>query len=206
MNGTPTLGSGAIYPIDPESFIVDDFPIPDHWAKCYGLDVGWKFTAAIWAAWDRESDVVYFYSEHKASAAIPAVHAESIKARGEWIPGVIDPASSGSSQHDGARLVELYRACGLDVQFADNSVEAGIYTTWQRLVAGKLKVFRSLTNWIAECKRYRRDEKGKVVKTFDHCLDAGRYVLMSGLSRAITKPVPEIEAELSTYGSTGWMG
>jgi Terminase RNaseH-like domain len=207
-NGTPSLGSGAIYPVDPDSFVVADFVIPDHWARCYGLDVGWNATAAVWAAWDRESDVVHLYSEHKAGAAIPAIHAESIKARGEYIPGVIDPASAGSSQHDGARLIDLYRQCGLDVEFADNSVEAGIYATWQRLVAGKLKVFASLTNWLAEFKRYRRDEHGKVVKQFDHALDASRYALMSGLSRAQTKPVekpldPALEISADELG--GWM-
>jgi hypothetical protein len=188
MNGTPTLGSGAIYPVDEASFVIADFEIPAFWPRAYGLDVGWNFTAAIWLAHDRDSDVVYFYSEHKASNAIPAVHAASIKARGLWIPGSIDPASCGSSQIDGARLIELYQAEGLDLEPADNSVESGIYATWQRLVAGQLKVFASCTNWLSEFRRYRRDEKGKVVKSNDHCLDAGRYALMSGLERAKTKP------------------
>ena len=184
MNGTPTLGSGAIYPVDEATFVIQDFEIPDFWPRAFGLDVGWSATAAIWLAHDRDSDVVYFYSEHKAGNAVPAIHAAAIKSRGDWIPGSVDPASTGSNQVDGQRLIELYRAEGLDIEPADNSVEAGIYAIWQRLISGKLKVFQSLTNWLAEFRRYRRDEKGRPVKSFDHCLDAGRYALMSGLERA----------------------
>jgi hypothetical protein len=183
-DGTPSLGAGKVYQIAEDDFVVDDFPIPDHWFRSFGLDVGWRRTAAIWAAEDRDSDVVYFYSEHYAGDATPGIHAESIKGRGAWIPGVIDPAARGRAQVDGTRLIELYQASGLNLDIADNSVEAGIYAIRERLIAGKLKVFKSLTNWLAEYRLYRRDEKGKVVKDRDHAQDAGRYCVMSGLALA----------------------
>lgn len=182
-NGTPTLGAGKIYDIAEESFVVDPFELPDHWYRSYGLDVGWNRTAAIWLAEDRDSDVVYFWSEHYGSEEVPAIHADAIKARGVWIPGVIDPAARGRNQVDGQRLIEIYQGLGLDLEPADNSVEAGIQEIRQRLLAGRLKVFRSCANWLAEYKLYRRDEKGKVVKKKDHAQDAGRYGVMSGLER-----------------------
>ncbi len=52
-------------------------------------------TAAVWGAWDRDDDVLYVYSEHYRGQAEPVIHAESIRSRGQWIPGVIDPASRG---------------------------------------------------------------------------------------------------------------
>lgn len=181
--GTPTLGSGAIYGIPEETFVIPDFAIPDHWWRSYGLDVGWRCTAAVWVAEDRDADVCYFYSEHYAGDAIPAVHAESIKGRGAWINGVIDPSARGRSPIDGERLIELYKESGLDLDLADNSVETGIYNVRQRLLGGRLKVFKSMVNWLEEYRQYRRDEKGKVVKVKDHAQDAGRYVLQSGLAR-----------------------
>jgi hypothetical protein len=48
----------------------------------------------------------------------------------------------------------------------------------------RLKVFSSLRNWLNEFRLYRRDEKGKVVKDNDHLMDATRYLVVSGLSRA----------------------
>ena len=64
--GVPQLGAGAIFQISESDIVVPDFPIPDHYARALGLDVGWKKTAAVWGARDNESGVIYLYSEHYA--------------------------------------------------------------------------------------------------------------------------------------------
>lgn len=207
--GIPSIGSGKIYPVPEADIVVADFAIPDHWPRAYGMDVGWQTTACIWGALDRDSDVLYLYSEHYAGDAIPAVHAQAIKARGEWIPGSIDPASRGRSQIDGQQLIEIYRSLGLDLEPANNAVSAGIYEIWQRMVGGRFKVFASLQNWIAEFRLYRRDEKGKLVKVKDHAQDACRYLVMSGLDRARVKPpkkAPDADYVVDLGGQfSGWM-
>jgi hypothetical protein len=171
--------------------------------------VGWNRTAAIWAAHDRDTDTVYLYSEHYRGNAEPSVHAHAIRARGEWIKGVIDPASNGRSQVDGRRLISDYKALGLNVTEAQNSVEAGIYTVWERLSGGRLKVFRTLQNWLQEYRIYRRDEKGRIVKQNDHLMDSTRYLIVSGLTRGeVEKPkvvVDPFEFNGSGEGSTAWM-
>ena len=207
--GTPQLGSGAIYPVPESDFVVDDIPIPDHWPRVYGLDVGWNRTAVPWGAWDRESDVVYLYSEHYRGQAEPSVHVEAIKARGDWIKGVFDPAARGRSQIDGHQLLQKYLDQGLHLDQAINSVETGIYEVWTRLSQGRLKVFRSLGNWLQEFRLYRRDERGQIVKVNDHLMDATRYLIMSGLSIAKTKPVPKtpkVRYIGSGQAGHGWMG
>jgi hypothetical protein len=167
---------------------VDDFPLPDHWPRAYGLDVGWNKTAAVWGALDREADILYLYSTHYRGQAEPSVHAEGIRARGDWIEGAIDPASRGRSQRDGEQLLQDYTDLGLHLTPADNSVEAGILRVWERMSTGRLKVFRSLGDWLAEYRIYRRDDKGRVVKKNDHLMDATRYLEMTGLDLAKVKP------------------
>jgi len=187
--GVPQLGSGAIYAIAEQDVQYEDFEIPDHWPRVYGLDVGWNKTAAIWGAWDRETDVVYLYGEYYRGQAEPEVHTAGIKAKGSWIHGVIDPASRGRSQKDGTKLLDEYMNQGLLLQPADNAVEAGIYTVFTRLTTGKLKISKTLGNFWSEYRLYRRDEKGKVVKSMDHLMDAMRYLIASGLSYATCEPV-----------------
>src|SRR5690606_3895240 len=126
-------GAGAIYPIPVDEIIVDPFPIPAWWPRVYGLDVGWRRTAAVWLAWDRENDLLYGYTEHYRGQAEPSIHANAIKARGDWIPGVIDPAARGRQQADGQQLITSYRELGLKLTPADSAVEAGIYEVWERL-------------------------------------------------------------------------
>ena len=125
--GVPELGGGAVYPIAEDQVVVPDFPIPPHWPRAYGLDVGWNRTAAVWGALDRNTNVLYLYSEYYQGRATPETYAKVIRSRGAWIPGVIDPASSGSSQHDGTRIIDLLVKEKLILTFADNDVEAGIY-------------------------------------------------------------------------------
>lgn len=192
--GVPQLGSGAIYPVAESDVVCEPFEIPDYWPRVYALDVGWNRTAAIWLAIDRESQTVYAYSEHYRGQAEPSVHAEAIRARGEWIPGVIDPAARGRSQKDGEQLMQQYQDLGLNLTAADNGVESGIYAVWQRLSGGRLKVFRTLQNWLAEYRVYRRDDKGRVVKSSDHLMDTTRYGVASGLDIACIKPVETFAA------------
>lgn len=152
------------------------------------MDVGWNRTAALWGAYDRETSTLYIYDEYYRGQAEPSVHAAGISQRGKWIPGVIDPASRGRMQTDGARLLELYQGLGLDVEIALNAREAGIYQVWEMLSQGRLKIFKACSNTVSEYRLYRRDEKGQVVKKNDHLMDALRYLVMSGIERA--KPEP----------------
>jgi phage terminase large subunit-like protein len=207
--GIPQLGAGLIYPLPESAYVVDPFEIPKHWPRAYGLDVGWNRTAAIFGAWDRETDTAYIYSEHYMGEAEPAVHASAIKARGP-IPGAIDPAAKARSQLDGRNLMQLYREQGLELVEADHAVEAGLFATYERYSTGRLKVFRTCQNLINEQRLYRRDERGKVVKERDHAMDAERYFVMTGLriARAPTpiEPKPEFEFLSDSGGGGAWMG
>lgn len=182
--GIPSLGSGAIYPVPEEQIVVDDFAVPEHWPRVYGLDVGWNCTSAVFGAVDRESDCLYLYSLHYQGQQEPSTHVAGIHSRGKWIPGVIDPASRGRSQKDGEQLLQIYRDLGLTLIEADNSRESGLYEVHQRLATGRLKVFRSLKPWLAEYRIYRRDDRGHIVKEKDHAMDATRYLVVSGIDVA----------------------
>lgn len=190
--GTPSLGAGAIYPIEQSEITVTPFAIPAHFAKGYGFDVGWNRTAAIFGAHDRDNDVLYLYAEHYRGQAEPSIHADAIKARGDWLAGTIDPAARGRLIKDGEQLIETYRELGLHITPADNTVEAGLLEVWQMLSTARLKVFANCQNWLNEHRLYRRDEKGKIVKANDHLMDATRYLVRMRGKVMATKPVRKI--------------
>ena len=201
--GIPQLGSGAIYQVSEDDIKVSDFELPAHWPRAFGMDTGWDWTAAVWGAWDRDTDTVYVYSVYKRGQVEPPIHADALKARGEWIRGVGDAAAI--NLYDGRSFIEIYRQLGMDVELPDKAVEAGIQRVWERLSAGKLKVFASCGALFEEYRLYRRDEKGRVVKDGDHVMDALRYLVVSGLDRARTKPVPKDDSRQRMMAPSGPM-
>lgn len=200
--GIPSIGQGRIY-VTPESdFIIPPLEsgIPRQWPRVFGLDVGWNRTAAVFGAIDQDTNTIYLYSEHYMGEAHPSVHAAALRARGSWIPGVVDPASRGRSQIDGKALIDLYRDLGLELHAADNEVSTGLFSVEERLSQGRLKVYNSLTNWLREYRLYRRDDKGKVVKSDDHLMDATRYLCQSGIKHATTQQRHEIQIPKLRFG------
>lgn len=187
-SGIPGHGIGAIYPIPLQNMLIDRFELPGHWPRSYGMDPGWNCTAVVWFAWDVDNGGAVIYDEYYIGQQHPAVHAAAIRAKGAWIPGVIDPAAQKARGHDGQRLLEVYQDLGLNVSEADNTVVSGIVETWNLLSTSRLRVFRNCVNWQKEVALYRRDDKGEIIKRNDHLMDATRYNVMSGRSVAKVPP------------------
>ena len=200
--GEPALGAGAVYPFDETAITVEPFAIPEFWPRAYGLDVGWERTACIWGAKDPGTNVVYLYHEyyeHKGPDNAPANHALAIQAQGKWIHGVVDPASA-------YHQLQAFPAIGLNLIHADNNVETGIMTVFERLATGQLRVFSTCQNWLREFRQYHRDAKGsgKIVKVNDHLMDATRYLCVSGIAVMRVRPRPT-QIHVATR-SSGWIG
>jgi len=206
--GIPQLGAGAIYPFPESGVRVPDLELPAHWPRAFGLDCALGGTTAIvWGAMDRESNTLYVYSVYTRAAAEVAIHVDALIARGKWIHGVGDAA--GVIDADRTSFLQKYRQYGISVDLPDKTVETGIQEVYDRLSAGKIKVFASCAAWFNEYRLYRRDERGRVVKVNDHAMDATRYLVRSGLGLMRVKPAPVDEEPTLVYdlahSSTGWM-
>lgn len=191
--GIPSLGSGMVYPISESKIVCDPFPIPDHWPRVFGMDFGWKDpTAAVFAAYDVDSDIVYFYAEYGGSLLTPQQHSSTLlKMGGDWIPFVYDNSSHKQNDIDGRKLITLYQESGIRYGVAADkspgSRELGIQTVLQRMQRGQLFIFKTMPKILTEFRMYARDDQGRLRKGNDHYLDALRYLIMNGLGIARTK-------------------
>lgn len=185
--GIPTLGIGAVYPIEEDRFVIDPLDeIPDHWPRAIGFDGGWHCTAAIWGAWDRETDTWYLYDEHRAGELLIPVHAAAIQSRGPWIPIIGDVRHT--SVTDGEKMIEEYADNGLDIIPASKpGAEARREKVRKRLITSKIKVFSTLRHWLNEYRTYHYDDHGNVRKKGDHLMDATQYLIAEGPHIAKTR-------------------
>ena len=188
--GYPSIGAGKIFPILESQFVVTPFAIPSYWPRVYALDVGFKRTAAVWGALDPITETWYLYDEYYAAEQQPPIHAAAIRAKGKWIPGVIDPSSMRGNDRDGRKLMIEYQNLGMeDLHKADNAVELGITRMLLALSSGKFKVFINCQNWLAEYRIYRYNDRGEVARNQeDHLMDSTRYLINSGHRYAACPP------------------
>lgn len=199
--GTPVAGKGKVYPVDEKDFVIPPLRLPDHFRRICGFDGGWYNTAAVWLAYDKDSDTEYLYSEYKRGEIEIPIHAAAIKARGLWIPVVGDAAAI--NQGDGQKILDLYRKQGIRMRLADKAVDAGIQNLLDRLATGRFKVFSTCQKWLEEFRRYSYDEQGRIRKQDDHLMDATRYA-DRGIKYATTQRTAPVERhEELTFGIYG---
>ena len=184
--GIPVLGSGMVFTVNEDDLKVEPFALPEYWPRICGLDFGWDHpTAAVWLAWDRDTDTVYVYDCYRKSTETPVVHASAIRERGDWIPVVWPHDGSQHDKGSGKPLAELYRKQGLNMihKHFENpdggiAVEPGIMDMLQRMQTGRFKVFNYLHGWFEELRMYHRKD-GKIVKIHDDLMSATRYASQS---------------------------
>ena len=222
--GIPTLGSGRIFPVSDE--VIRELPvsIPPFWPRIIGIDFGWDHpTAAVWLAYDKDTDTVHVYDAYRVREATPIIHAATIRAKGAWIP-VAWPHDGNNDTAAGTNLATQYRNLGLNMLKAKathmpdpkqkqkegeggNSVEAGLMDMFDRMQTGRLKVAKHLHDWFEEFRLYHRED-GKVVKVGDDLMSATRYALMM-LRHAKVQPKPQqitVEPFRATVAGMGVLG
>ncbi len=185
--GIPTLGSGAVYAIGEEDIVCEPFEIPSYWPRAYGFDVGYKRTAAVWLAVDPTTDKYYVYDEYARGQVENAIHIAAIRARGLWIPGVIDTLANTNSRTDGQNQYDQLLEEGLRLRLATKAVVAGTVAVMSRFSSGKLKIFTTCTQTLSEKRMYRYDEHGEIIKKNDDLMDSLRYVVLVAKDIAETK-------------------
>ena len=183
--GIPIMGSGMVFPVAESALKVVPFQIPNYWPRIVGLDFGWGHpTAAVWMAWDKDSDTLYVTDCYRVKEASVVIHAASIKAKGDWLPVAWPHDGLQHDKGSGIQLAKLYKDQGVNMlndksTFEDgsNGLEAGLADMFNRMQTQRLKVFSHLDDWFEEFRLYHRKD-GIVVKLGDDLLSATRYAMM----------------------------
>lgn len=112
--------------------VVKPFPLPKSWTRITALDHGRNNpTAHTWSAVDYEGNLI-FYRDYQVAGPSVAEHARAIKSRdkGERFEArVADPSIFAKNQSHGDKwhsVAEEYSEWGLDLEPADNAVDASI--------------------------------------------------------------------------------
>jgi len=166
---------GLIYPDFQDYMTVKPFAIPKEWHRAGGMDFG-QFNpfVALKGAIEPKNDVLYIYDEYYHARRTYDEHKDHLSKDTTYYA---DPS--------GAQDIEELRARDFDIQPANNDVSTGINAVTERIRTNRLKVFKTCIHTIDEFSLYQRERnqstgewKDKPLKQNDHCMDAGRYMVM----------------------------
>lgn len=217
-DGLPMLGSGQIFTAN-EAWLrydADEFAVPDHWQKLWGIDFGITHPfAAVFCMYDREADVFYVHHSFKAANTVPMMHADAILRYAGKFP-VAWPHDGNKREMAGATIKSQYTTLGLRMMgehatFSDGgmSTEAAILEMQERMRDGRFRVAAHLSDWWAEYRMYHRklNEKtgrSEIVKLDDDLLSATMKAVMMKRNGAGGPIEPFLRRRLAS--STSAMG
>lgn len=186
--GVPMLGHGRIFDLSEDFIACDPFDIPDHFFVLNALDFGWDHPQAhIQLVEDRDEGNIYITHAYKERQQSANEAWGSVKHWADRIPTAWphDGLQHEKGRDGGVQQKKHYADAGFKM-LADhaqwpeggNAVEAGLFEINDLMRKGKFKVFKGCRPVFDEILQYHRDDKGKIVKTNDDCLDAIRYAFM----------------------------
>ena len=213
--GIPTLGSGRVFPVTEEEIAETAIAIPDTWPRLCAIDFGWNHPfAAVWVAWDRDTDTMHVYDCYRIREQTPSQHAIVLRGKGVWIPVAWphDGLQMKPGPGEAKQLQQLYKDAGVEMlpghaTHADGkgyATEPGITGLLERMHSGRFKVAKHLNDWWEEFRLYHRKD-GLIVKENDDLMSATRIAFMA-LRYSKTKPKPVLP-EGGIFGGSpmGWM-
>ena len=187
LRGLPILGSGLVYPVLDSTILEPACEPGRHWRHIIGLDLGGAESATAWAwlALDPSTDVVHLLHVYAEVDSRISTHASSILAHAKNV--FVAWPHDANIEHNGVTYSNMYRKAGVrmlneSASFPANegggrSVEAGISIVLNRMMEGRFKVAMHIGKFWDELRTYHRSN-GKIVKEYDHVLDAVRYGVM----------------------------
>lgn len=188
--GIPMAGSGLVYPTRDDFLMVDPYPIPPHWPRICGIDFGMDHPfAAVWMAWDRDSDSILIYDCYSQANEVAAYHAAAINARGRYIPVSWPADGMQRGKNDGIQLATHFKNLGVNTlpqsaRYKDGKKNGGMMSKEpivqcidEMMRVGRFKVFNTLKAWFREKRMYHRED-GLINPVNDDIMSATHYGVM----------------------------
>lgn len=213
-HGLPIFGVGKVFTMKEESIVVDPFEIPGHFKLIYGIDpsaTSKGFWGVALLAYDADQDIVYVVKDYKQSGLTMSEHHDNLfNVVPDWCVGVCDPAGGGEDTETRESALQflqnpMHQRVIVKAHKANKAKEATIGDIEIRCRSGKFRIFNSCKHYLDEWRRYSRDDKGKIIKENDHCLDASFYAL-NRLDYAKSPDFADIDEKeefLSSWGGYG---
>lgn len=169
------------------AFVVEPMKkIPDAWGRVSAIVVDNLQVGVVWGCLDRISDRLTIIDEYAVPLGQMAIHAEAIRKRGLWIPALFE-LLEGGRKTESVQIAGLLADLQVNVFTVPLDSASGIEAIVSRLGTERLKVFDTCSAWLAQYRRYRRDEKGEIVDDGDVLMRATALIALHAKEIAVSE-------------------
>lgn len=186
---TPIVNFTVPVPLGPH-------PVPSRYIRAFAVDFDDTHFCAVWMAADRATQTMYFYEEFTSPRTDLAIHAEQLRARGKWIPGLFEPEARDRTVEAGGELAGRLASNGVEIYGIKMDLTAGVARMSEQITRGRLKVYDNLVDWPIAYQNYQRDMEGRLPSTDDHLMRASIALVTYGMDVAIS----EVHSESNRAG------
>lgn len=186
------MGTGRVFSIPETEIAYEERKIETHWKRGCAVDYGMDHPfAAVWGAYDEDSDIIWIYDAIKKSNLTIPQMASICKKHGD-IP-IFYPHDMGKREgSSGKSFWQLFKAEGawMYKQWTNPPGQGqkegqggitklpGIKHMEERFQSGRLRVAKHLIDWFEEYRNYHHKD-GEIVDKRDDIMSATRYLVQS---------------------------
>lgn len=162
---------------------ISGIEIPDHWPKCYAVNITSDKITILWAGWNLATGQLVVYADYQKTNPEPALVADVVKARGDWMSGLhcVDKLEIKTE-------IRPYKSKGMKLKPVVNDFEGGIENLKSLISQDQIKVCSTAINSLDNLRNLRREETGKLdldKSPYVKCLSA---LVLRGRNSAKIKP------------------
>lgn len=161
--------------------------IPSVWQRVGTIVVEPQRFVAVWAAYERSTDVIHIYEVYDSKREPAPIHAEALKARGKWIPLLLAEPEKRSMRQEVERVGAQLGDLGVDLMEMDFDIGESVEAMAARLTTGRIKVVSHLTDWFNEYRAFGRDDQGEIVVDRQPIMQATALLVAHGLDSAVSE-------------------
>jgi len=191
--GIPLFGTGRVFRIDEEEFLIDPFAIPAWFFHLRAMDIGIGHPAAVsWLCYNPENDITYLVKTYRRADANAATNAAAANALWKNVPMVFPHDINNRNPGSGKDIRRYFADAGIEdgIDFANpeggKSVEPGIFAMQNAIESGKFYAFRGTCHhFVEEARMYHRKD-GKLVDKRDDVIASTRYGFQMIKTKGIT--------------------
>lgn len=188
MRGDPMMGSGLVYLVPEEDFIIAPLKIQPWWRVIAACDFGIGHPAAgCWIAHDPDTNTRYVFDSYKKEGETAIFHAHALSRNGKHIPIAYPHDGDNRERGSGDTIAQQYREAGASIMHESARIEddkggaqprdAMTYQILKEMRLGQFKVFDTQTDLRRELRMLHRKD-GVIVDVNDDIESAMRYARM----------------------------